>query len=172
MKDAAYKKKLGKLLKNKENISNIASDVNPAKSFLILFDGTNDSERNIVIEYSERLKKSGKKVKLLSYIDSKGELMDFGMAVYNNKSINLIDFPKKHILELLDSESFDILFNLNIKNHKHLHSLACKAKADFKLSLPTDLPHNFTMILNTKEKENFKIILKEIDSCLSKLTFD
>jgi hypothetical protein len=171
MKDAAYKKKLGKLLKSMERVSKSTTETNPSKSFLILFDGTEDIDRDIVVEYSEKLKKSGKKVKLLSYIHSKGELMDFGMAVYNNKSINMIGFPKKHIIELLESETFDVMFNLNVKNHKHLHSLACKAKADFKLSLSTNLQHNFTMILNTKEKENFNIILEEIDSCLSKLTF-
>lgn len=170
MKEVVYMRSLGKLLEVKRGVTSENISVNPSKSFLILFDGTSESNRDIVMKYSDALKKSGKKVKLLSYIDSKGELMDFGMAVYNNKSINMVGFPKKHILNLLESETFDVMFNLNLSNHKHLHALACKAKADFKLSLPTDLPHNFTMILNTKEKDDIKNVFSEIDSCMNKLT--
>jgi len=170
MKDAVYKKSLNDLLKNKNNSSKTEIFINPSKSFVILFDGTNDKDRDIIIKFSQKLKSKSKVVKLLSYIDSKGELMDFGMAVYNNKSINLFDFPKKHILELVDSENFDILFNLNVNDHKHLHVLACKTNARFKLSLPSKYPHNFTMILNTKEKDNMEKIIFEIDNCLKKLS--
>ncbi len=169
MKEYAYNKSLKKLLKGK-NKKKEGLSINPANSILILFDGTDNKNRRIILEFSEKLKSKGRKVKLLSFIDSKGELMDFGMAVYNNKSINVFDFPKKHILQLLESEKFDFLFNLNIDDHKHLHALACKADASFKLSLPTKYSHNFTMIMNTKEKKDLGTILKETNKCLEKLS--
>lgn len=172
MKEIAYKKALNKLLKTTANPQKDGISINPTKSILILFDGTDDADRKVILQFSEKLKSRGKKVKLLSYINSKGELMDFGMAVYNNKSINFYEFPKKHILELLDSEKFDFLFNLNIKDYKHLHALACKTNASFKLSLPTKYPHNFTMVMNTKEKKDLDTILAETNRCLEKLSYD
>ena len=146
--------------------------INPSKNILILFEGTENSDRQVVLDFAAQLKDSGKNIKLLSYIDSKGELMDFGMAVYNNSSINWLGFPKKHIMELLDSQKFDVLLNLNILDKGHLHVLACKAKADFKASLPTKYQHDFTLILNTKEKKDLKMILKEFMTYLDKLSMN
>ncbi len=172
MKEIAYRKSLTKLLNSLDKSENQEIKLNPAKSVLILFDGTVDRDRKVILLFSEQLKSKGKKVKLLSFINSKGELMDFGMAVYNNKSINFYEFPKRHIMELLESEKFDILFNLNVKDHKHLHALACKTNASFKLSLPTKYPHNFTMVMNTKEKEDLNTILAETNKCLEKLSYE
>lgn len=172
LKESVYRKSLQKILEKSVPPTNSKLDINPTKSILFLFDGTEEIVRKKILEYTQSLKTIGKKVKLLSFIDSKGELMDFGMAVYNNKSINWFGFPKKHILELLEQEAFDILFNFNIGDKKHLHILACKANANFKISLPTKYPHNFTLILNTKEKQNIDKVLNEIDSCLDKLTIN
>jgi hypothetical protein len=172
LKESAYRRSLLKILEEKIGTSNIKPDINPSKSILFLFDGTEEANRKKIFDYSQILKTKGKKVKLLSFMNSKGELMDFGMAVYNHKSINFFGFPKKHILELLEQETFDILFNFNIEDKKHLHALACKTNARFKISLPTKYPHNFTLILNTKEKKNINGILNEIDVCLGKLSTD
>ena len=170
LKDKLYTKALKAILQNSKVNKRQQPSLNPLKSILILFEGTDDSDRNEVLDFAENLKKAGKTVKLLSYMDSKGELMDFGMAVYNNSSINWYGFPKDHIFKLLESKNFDFLLNLNIKNHGHLHALACFANAGFKLSLPTALPHNFTMIHNTKEKTKTGIIIKEMMNCLKKLS--
>jgi len=170
MKKIAYNKALNKILDTSAKSKRDTQSINPVKSILILFDGSSDKDRKVILKFSDSLKSKGKKVKLLSYINSKGELLDFGMAVYNNKSINFFDFPKKHILKLLESEKFDFLFNYNIKDHKHLHALACKATAAFKLSLPTKHPHDFTMIVNTKEKEDLQKIINETTKCLEKVS--
>ena len=169
LKESAYNRALKKILAGFDSPDTRSLKINPSKSYLILFEGTENDDRDKIQKFTQNLKGFGKSVKHLSYIDSKGELMDFGMAVYNNKSINWYDFPKKHILQLLESESFDVLFNLNIEDKKHIHALACKANADFKLSLPTKYPHNFTLILDTKEKENLNNIIQEINSCLDKI---
>ncbi len=170
LKEKLYKRGLQKILDNQKNESKKEIKLNPAKNILILFDGTEISNRQIILDFSGKLKDSGKNVKLLSFIDSKGELMDFGMAVYNNSSVNWYGIPKKHILELLENSKFDILLNLNSTDKNHLHILACKANADFKVSLPTQYSHNFTLILNTKEKKNLKNILNEIMTYLYKFS--
>ncbi len=169
LKESAYNRALTKIINSFDSPETRSLKINPSKSYLILFEGTENDNRLKIQKFSQNLKGFGKTVKLLSYIDSKGELMDFGMAVYNNKSVNWYEFPKKHILQLLESESFDVLFNLNIEDKKHLHALACKANAAFKLSLPTKYPHNFTLVLDTKEKENIDKIIQEINSCLDKI---
>lgn len=171
MQDKLYNRGLKKILDSRVLNPNKEIKVNPLKNILILFEGTETSDMQSVMEFAGKLKDQGRNVKLLSYIDSKGELMNFGMAVYNNSSVNWFGFPKKHILELLESQKFDILININISDKNHLHVLACKANADFKISLPTKYKNDFTLVLNTKEKENIKQILYEIIDYLNKLTF-
>jgi hypothetical protein len=170
LQEKLYKRSLKKILSDKSLNSNKEIRINPSKKILILFDGTENSDRQIVLGFANDLKEAGKNVKLLSFINTKGELMDFGMAVYNNSSINWYGFPKKHILELLESQQFDILLNLNVSDKNHLHILAIKAKADFKVSLPTKYQNDFTLIINAKEKKDLKKILDEINKYLSKLT--
>ncbi len=171
LKNRFYKRALDKLLNGKKTAIEKEIKINPSQKILILFEGTDNSNRKAVNEFSNNLKNVGKTVKLLSYIDSKGEMTDFGMAVYNNNSINWYGFPKKHILDLLESQKFDILINLNPMDKDHLHALACKADADFKISLTTGKRHDFTLTINIKEKKNIKNILDQMISYLDTLSF-
>ena len=159
-KDRTYNRELKKILDN--NSEKKIPVLNPTKSFIILFEGTDQGVLDEVVNLSKYLEKNGKTSKLLSYMDSKGELIDFGMAVYNNSSLNWFGFPKKHIFNLLESSEFDVLINLNFNDRKHLHALACMANARFKISLPTQYLHNFTMIMDTKVKNNMRDIIDEI----------
>ncbi len=160
IKEIAYSKALKKILDETSKSSSLFT--NQSRSFLILFEGTDEYNINEVLSFSEFLKKNGKTTKLLSFIDSKGELIDFGMAVYNNSSLNWFGFPKEHIFKLLESSESDVLINLNLADKKHMHALACKANAKFKISLPTFYPHNFTMVIDTKEKKDIKGMIDEI----------
>jgi len=53
----------------------------------------------------------------------------------------------------------------------HLHALACKADADFKISLTTGKRHDFTLTIDIKEKKNIKNILDQMISYLDTLSF-
>lgn len=160
IKEIKFNKALSELLA--KPVEKIANGLNKTKSFLILFEGTDDYTMQEVLSFSEFLKKNSKTTKLLSFIDSKGELIDFGMAVYNNSTLNWYGFPKEHIFKLLETSVFDVMINLNLNDRKHLHALACKANANFKISLPTNYPHNFTLIIDPKEKQDIKLQIDEI----------
>jgi hypothetical protein len=159
-KDIKFNKALRELLE--KPVDSDVSALNKTKSFLILFEGSDDYDMQEVQSFSDFLKRNGKSTKLLSFIDSKGELIDFGMAVYNNSTLNWYEFPKEHIFKLLETSVFDVMINLNINDRRHLHALACKANAKFKISLPTIHPHNFTLIIDTKEKQDIKLQIDEI----------
>jgi hypothetical protein len=159
-KEFAYNNSLKKILDQTQE--NNSGRINPSRSFLILFEGTDSINLSEVESFSEFLKKNGKTTKLLSFIDSKGELIDFGMAVYNNSSLNWFGFPKEHIFRLLEASEFDVLINLNVEDKNHMHALACKANAKFKISLPTKFPHNFTLIIDPKEKMRIRDVIDQI----------
>jgi hypothetical protein len=159
-KEFAYNNSLKKILDQTQE--NNSGRINPSRSFLILFEGTDSNNLSEVESFSEFLKKNGKTTKLLSFIDSKGELIDFGMAVYNNSSLNWFGFPKEHIFRLLEASEFDVLINLNVEDKNHMHALACKANAKFKISLPTKFPHNFTLIIDPKEKMRIRDVIDQI----------
>jgi hypothetical protein len=160
IKEFAYNNSLKKILDQTQE--NNSGSINPSQSFLILFEGTDSNNLSEVESFSEFLKKNGKTIKLMSFIDSKGELIDFGMAVYNNSSLNWFGFPKEHIFRLLEASEFDVLINLNIEDKNHMHTLACKANAKFKISLPTKFPHNFTLIIDPKEKYRLRDVIDQI----------
>jgi len=159
-KEFAYNNSLKKILDQTQE--NNSGSINPSRSFLILFEGTDSNNLSDVESFSEFLKKNGKTTKLLSFIDSKGELIDFGMAVYNNSSLNWFGFPKEHIFRLLEASEFDVLINLNVEDKNHMHALACKANAKFKISLPTKFPHNVTLIIDPKEKMRIRDVIDQI----------
>lgn len=160
LKDIKYNNSLKKILGLHHKREN--PKLNKGKNILILFEGTDPINLNEVKEFSEYLHKYHRASKLLCYFDNKGELANFEMAVYNNSSISWYGMPKPHIFKLMESIKFDLLINLNPLDKKHIHALACSANADFKLSLPTSLPHNFQLIFSPKKTNSLRDIIDEI----------
>jgi hypothetical protein len=144
--------------------------LNPARQFLLFFNGTDKKDIQLFQSLHQQFEKKGLKIKMLAYVDSREEIEDFVMALYNAKSVGWNFLPKPKLVDLVRSRKFDILFNINPEEFKHLHYLAVAANADFKVSTPTPLPNDFNLTVKTKQGLDQEQIFREMEKCLETLS--
>lgn len=170
IKNWKYRRALKKLpgLSNPKKPENTI--LNPAKQFLLFFNGTDEKDVQFFQSLHQQYEKKGLRIKMLAYIDSKEEIQHFAMALYNAKSVQWNYLPKPKLVELVQSKSFDILFNINPSEFKHLHFLAVAATADFKVSTFSELPNDFNLTVRTKPQLDQKQIYEELARCLDTLS--
>lgn len=144
--------------------------INPARQFLLFINGTDERDVKFFQSLHQEYEKRGHKIKILAYIQSKEDIQHFAMALYNEKSIQWNQVPKPKLIELVQSRHFDILFNINPTEFKHLHFLAVAATADFKVSTNTELPNDFNLTVKTKSELNQQQIYGQMRSCLDTLS--
>jgi len=92
------------------------------------------------------------------------------MALYNETSISWNNLPKAKLIELVQSRSFDILFNINPTEFKHLHYLAVASTADFKVSTHSELANDFDLTVKTKADLKQGDIFRQMQKCLETLS--
>jgi len=158
------------MLNKKQNASSDKIQINPAKTYLIFFNGTDEKNRQFIQSKSAEFQKKGIKFKLLAFIQSKGDLQNFGMALYNESNIRWNYLPKENLVELVQSQEFDMLININPEELKHQHYLAVAANAKFKVSTFTDLSNNFNLTVKTNPNNSFSQSYKQIEECLKTLS--
>ena len=144
--------------------------VNPAKQYLLFFNGTDNRDVDFFRTLHQRFESRGLKIKILAFVQTKEEVQRFSMALYNEKLIRWNQIPKPKIIELVQSRQFDILFNINPEQLRHLHYLAVASTADFKISTQTDLPNDFSLMVKTREGLPQKDIYEEMAACLNTLS--
>jgi hypothetical protein len=54
------------------------------------------------------------------------------------KDFTFFGFPKRHLIELLRSQEFDLLINIDVSNHIFSHFLSAEIPAKFKVGLSVD----------------------------------
>jgi|GEM_PF-2393952 predicted glycosyltransferase len=143
---------------------------NPARSFLILFNGTDPKNVDFFKALHSKFEKTGIKVKMLAFAQTKEDSLDFGMAMYNENNIKWNLLPEQKLTELVRNKSFDILFHINPEQLTHLHFLGVAAKADFKISTLSDLPNDFNLTVKTGKSLGLPEIFQHMKDCLDKLS--
>lgn len=167
----SFFKSLKQLLLSGKKVLSADVKVNPALNYLLFFNGSNAEDVRFFQSLHRKFESRGTKLKILAFVQTKGDVTEFSMAVYNETSIRWNHLPKPKLVELVQSRKFDILFNINPEEFKHLHYLAVAADADFKVSTKTELPNNFNLTLNTKEGLKQEQIFHEMKKCLDTLSY-
>lgn len=158
------------LLSGKNKAGSGFSGTNPARSVLLLFNGTNPQDVAYFREIHKTLEQTGIRPKMMAFVDSKVDVHDFGMALYNGTSIKWNFTPKPKLIELVRNRDFDILFNLNPQQLPHLHFLAVASNARFKVSTLTDLPNDFNLCVKTKQDLSLPKLFEQMKGCLETLS--
>ena len=146
------------------------SGLNPAQSYLILFNGTRPEDVEYFRQWHTRLEKMGIKVKMLAFVESSVDVHDFGMALYTKTGIDWKQLPKPKLIELVQSRTFDLLFHINPAQLPHLHFLAVAANARFKVSTLSQLPNDFDLTLSVKSDMDQQQIYEEMLNTLHTLS--
>jgi hypothetical protein len=140
-----------------------------ARSFGILFDGAELNHRNAVLGLTDRLRKAGKTVRLLAYMDNAAEGDNFPFDAFNKKNIDWLYRPKGDAVASFLNHPVDILLNLSLKENPALEYIAALAKAHYRVGVFANATHCYELMIDLPASRQLPDLIKQIEFFLQKM---
>ncbi|MCB0519192.1 MAG: hypothetical protein H6577_15600 [Lewinellaceae bacterium] len=134
-----------------------------ANSIGILFDSTEQADREMILEYAERLKEKGKKVKLLAFFNNKLKSENFAFDHFNRQQLDWALRPQTR--EAIDfwEQPFDLLLCLSRKSMLPLDYIAARSKARFRVGPFTEKTFCYDLMIEQSDKKDLKAFIQQIE---------
>ncbi len=135
----------------------------------ILFDGTELDARKPVLAFAKRLKKEGKRVKLLAFMDNKVDNSNFPFESFNRKDLSWYYTPKSESALRFMEEPFDILINLNLSPSPWMNYIAALSAARFRVGTAEAAPEACDLMLDMSKGGGAEKFIREAERYLQKM---
>jgi hypothetical protein len=140
-----------------------------ARTVALLFDATVEKDRQALVEFGKQLEKDGKRVRLLGYIAEKNAPVTSAFDTFNEKELNWKGLPKSvKALEFAQSKT-DLLLCYNPDGRLPLMWIAASVPAAMKIGMPTSLPNDFDLLLETPASRGARFFLDQLQVYLEKI---
>ncbi len=140
-----------------------------AKSVGVLFDATEQMQRDQVLPFIDSLKRKGKEVVTIGYFDSKQDTNSYAFKAFNKNDINWMGKPKSDILKNYADQTFDFLICIYQGECLPIEYIAALSKAQMRVGPYTDNTYCYDLIIDTTKNDSTKHFLKEVDFYLNKI---
>ena len=137
----------------------------------IVFDPTENEEHDLVKKYVNYLKEMKKKVKAIGFYNIK----DVPQSTYSKLEFDYISLkdlswnqsPAGVVVDNFIGEEFDVLIDLNTRDHFPLQYIASLSKAKFKVGKNAGPDTSiYDMVIETGSDKGLKFLLRNIDTYL------
>jgi len=163
-----HQRQLNKLLATRPTRPQSIS-LEAAQHIGVLFNGTELGDREVVLQYLDRLRKAGKKVKALAFMDNRADNEGFSFKNFNRKEVDFLYRPtSKDALEFAGTP-FDILINLSSKSLLPLDYLAIISKARFRVGPLHQSTNAYDLMIDLGPKPQLDQLIQQIDFFLNKM---
>lgn len=160
-KDQLKKKKTATSSKSKVNLEK-------AKSIGILFDATDLSQRQTVLNYAEKLKNQRKQVKLLGFFDNRLKDNNFTFRHFNRTNIDWAMRPKGEMVNEFLNQKFDLLLHINMETNLHSEYISALSNASFKVGPVTDHVFCYDLMIDMPNEQNLSKFISQMEGLLKK----
>jgi len=142
---------------------------NSAQSVGVLFDATEQVQRDQVMPFIESIKKQVKQVTAIGFLQNKQDASSFSFKGFNLNDIDWLGRPKKEVLENYAGEAFDFLICIYQKECLPIEYIAALSKAQMRVGPYTDNTYCYDLIIDTTKNDSTKHFLKEVEFYLHKI---
>ncbi len=152
----------------------IKFNFNNIKTVGILFDATNVADFELVKQYVVYLREHSKKVKVLGYFNTKTiPTLTYSKLEYDffsSKEVNWLHKPMTAVATNFINEEFDLLIDLNVKDHFPLKYIASLSKAKFKVGKFIENEIDiYDMMIDADNTQTLKYFLRQVDTYITML---
>jgi len=134
----------------------------------ILFDATDLNKRQTVLQYSQRLKAQGRKVKLLGYFHVDQNDPNFTFRYFNRKQLDWALRPATPEVKAFIEEPFDLLLNIDPATRVHSEYIALLSRAALKVGPYTKNTDCYDLMIDPADSGNVKAFIQQVESLLKK----
>ncbi len=160
----ALKKQLQKQGRKRASIS-----LEKARYIGILFEGTDLEIREPVLAYARQLKKSGKRVKLLGFMNNTADNSNHPFPNFNRKDLSWFFTPKAEEAQRFMQEPFDILLHLSLTPQPWMNYIATLSAARFRVGSAKASVEACDLMLDMSKGENLKEFIRQAEQYLQKM---
>lgn len=138
------------------------------KTIAILFDATEKLDFELMKKYVNYLREHGKKVKVVGFYNSKTVpehvYSKLEYDFYSTKDLSFIGEPKPLFINSFLAEEFDLMVDLNLKNHFSLKYISFLSNAKFKVgAYNAKYTDNYELMIDIEKNNTLKYFLRQID---------
>ncbi len=138
-----------------------------AQEIGILFFADNIHNNDIVLAFSQKLKDTGKVVKLLGYMPKREFGYVYPFPFITDKEVNWYGKPGGSSAETIIHSSFDLLINFHTEECLPFEYLYATASAKFRVGFRSDADiANYDLILIPKENKEISNLIQNLENYL------
>ncbi len=139
-----------------------------AQTIGILFDATELNQREVVMQFSKKLKEKKKKVKLLGFFNNKQEVNNYPFKAFNKNQVDWLLRPKDEVVEYFIKNTFDVLIGIYGGENLPLEYIAALSRAHLRVGPYTDNTYCYDLMFDTNKWDSEDFI-KQVEIYLNKM---
>jgi hypothetical protein len=140
-----------------------------ARTIALLFDATDPKIRQEVVDISHSLEKTGKKVRLLGFYNSKEIPTDLPFEFFNKKETTWTGRPKSPKAEAFMEAKTDLMICFNPESIPAIDWISVKSLAAMKIGMPTDHLNDYDLQLEIPKGKNNRYFMEQLKFYLDKI---
>ena len=165
----AYRRSLKQQLRHRPEPSGKSKvNLNNAATVGILFDATELSVRDIVLAYAEKLRKQGKRIKLMGYFDDPTDSENYPFDYYNRKQVDWAYRPTGELVQSFIKQDFDLLMNINTGSLIHTEYIAALSRAKLRVGPCTEHTYCYDLMIDLSPRAGLKQFIEQAEALLGK----
>lgn len=154
---------------SQHEIKHQSVDFDSAKSIGILFNATEMTNRQTILDFAKNLKNQGKKVKLLGFLAGKTKNENFVFDHFNKTDLDWALRPKNDRVNDFIKNPFDILMNLSNQSHPTLEYITAFSHAKFRVGPFTEKLFCYELMIEATKNNDLQSFLDQVSFFLMKM---
>lgn len=151
----------------------ILTNLHDAKSVGILYDSSNPANDIIITKFAEGLRREGKTVDILGFVDDKKIASKADVQIFNSKSLSWARVPQSAQADSFAAKQFDLLFAAFTTQNYPLEYVARISKAKWRVGTYEQKKTDFyDLMINTGDKTDLHYFLEQATYFLNKIQYD
>jgi len=145
-----------------------AGNFEKASHIGILFNATDLDERKKVTKYADQLRKKGKRVHLLAFINNRTETSNFTFDYFNLKQVDWAMRPSGPAVRDFMDQKFDVLLNLSRKSDIYFEYICTLSKAKLRVGPVAENTQAYDLMMDVPKPVDFLSYTQKIEELLMK----
>ena len=141
-----------------------------ARTIGLIFEGTNLDQREQVESFAARLKRAGKKVRMMAFMDNKVDNSGFVFKNFNRNDLDFSGCPVKseEVRQFMDM-NLDILINLSKDSRDVLNYILVGSKAKFRVGPYEPEAGWYELMIDLPAGRSLHDFIKQVEVYLNKM---
>ncbi len=138
-----------------------------AKRIGIVFDATSLDNQAFAENYVQMLRKAGKRVDILAYVDDEQEHNNFPFKYFNQKDLSWYFHPKSDEVNQFIETPFDILISLHLHDVLSLEYISALSHAKIRVGKYNENKlHCYDLMIDGSKHEDLRNFIQQVDKNL------